>query len=87
MTSVLRIARDFEMKGKKKRGRLKIWKQVEEETEKTCLKKEDALNRAKWRQSANNCGRNGINPAISAKGKCWIKNCTTTTTTQNCVIV
>ena len=39
------------MRGKKKLGRpKKTWrKQVEEETEKIGLKKEDALNRDKWR--------------------------------------
>ena len=49
--SVLRVALDFEMSGKRKRGRpKKTWKkQVEEETEKIGLKKEDALNQAKWR--------------------------------------
>ena len=49
--SVLRVALDLEVSGKKKRGRPnKTWKkQVEEETEKIGLKKEDALNRAKWR--------------------------------------
>ena len=47
--SVLRVALDFEVSGKRKQGRLKkTWKkQVEEETEKICLKKEDTLNRAK----------------------------------------
>ena len=49
--SVLRVALDLEVSGKKKRGRpKKTWKkQVEEETEKIGLKKEDALNQAKWR--------------------------------------
>ena len=37
------------------------------ETEKVDLK-EDALNREKWRRSASNCKRNGVNPAIFAKG-------------------
>ena len=48
---VLRVALDLEVSGKRKRGRQKkTWKkQVEEETEKIGLKKEDALNRAKWR--------------------------------------
>ena len=48
---VLRVALDLEVTGKRKRGRpKKTWKrQVEEETEKTGLKKEDALNRVKWR--------------------------------------
>ena len=43
--SVLRVALDLEVSGKRKRGRpKKTWKkQVEEETEKIGLKKEDAL--------------------------------------------
>ena len=57
------------MTGKRKRGRPKTWKQqVEEETEKSGLK-EDALNR-----SGRNCRRNGVNPAISAKGTIPDKN-------------
>ena len=49
--SVLRVALNLEMSGKRKRGRpKKTWKkQVEEETEKIGLKKEDALRRDKWR--------------------------------------
>ena len=49
--SVLRVALDLEVSDKRKRGRpKKTWKkQVEEETEKIGLKKEDALNRDKWR--------------------------------------
>ena len=49
--SVFRVALDLEVKGKRKRGQLKkTWKkQVEKETEKIGLKKEDALNRDKWR--------------------------------------
>ena len=49
--SVLRVALDLEVSGKGKRGRpKKTWKkQVEEETEKISLKKEDALNRSKWK--------------------------------------
>ena len=48
---VLRVALDFEMNGKRKRGRpKKTWKkQVEEESEKFGLKKEDALRRDNWR--------------------------------------
>ena len=63
--SVLRVALDFEVSGKKKQGQPKK-KQVEEETKKIGLK--DALNQAvRW--ITNNCGRNGVNLAISAKGK------------------
>ena len=49
--SVLRVALNLEVSGKRKRGRpKKTWrKQVEEETEKIDLKKEDALRRDKWR--------------------------------------
>ena len=49
--SVLTVALYLEVSGKRKRGRLKrTWKkQVEEETEKIGLKKEDTLNQAKWR--------------------------------------
>ena len=49
--SVLRVALNLEVSGKRKRGRpRKTWKkQVEEETKKIGLKKEDALRRDKWR--------------------------------------
>ena len=49
--SVLRVALNLEVSGKRKRGRpKKTWKkQVEEETEKIGLKKKDALRRDKWR--------------------------------------
>ena len=49
--SVLRIAVNLKVSGKRKRGQpRKTWKkQVEEETEKIGLKKEDALRRDKWR--------------------------------------
>ena len=49
--NVLRVALDLEVSGKRKRGRpKKAWKkQVKEETEKISLKKEDALNRSKWK--------------------------------------
>ena len=44
--SVLRVALDLEASGKRKQGQLKkTWKkQVEEETERIGVKKEDALN-------------------------------------------
>ena len=47
----LRRALEFEVKGKKKRGRSKkTWKtQVEKESNGVGLEKEDALNRARWR--------------------------------------
>ena len=49
--NVLRVALNLEVSGKRKQGRSnKTWKkQVEEETEKIDLKKEDALRRDKWR--------------------------------------
>ena len=49
--SVLRVALDLEVSGKRKRERpTKTWKkQVEEETEKIGLKKEDTLNQPKWK--------------------------------------
>ena len=48
---VLRKALEFEVKGKRKRGRpKKIWKtQVEKETKSVGLEKEDAMNRVRWR--------------------------------------
>ena len=48
---VLRVALDLEVSSNGKRGQpKKIWKkQVEEKAEKIGLKKEDALNQAKWR--------------------------------------
>ena len=51
MIGLLRVALDLEVSGKKKQGQPKmIWKkQMEEETEKIGLKKEDTLNQAKWR--------------------------------------
>ena len=49
--SVLKVALDLEVSGNRKRARsTKTWKkQVEDETEKIGLKKEDALRRDKWR--------------------------------------
>ena len=49
--NVLRVTLNFEVSGKRKRGRpKKTWKkQVEEETEKIGLKKEDALRQDKWK--------------------------------------
>ena len=51
MGIVLRKASDFELKGKRKRGRLKkTWKtQVEKESKSVGLEKEDAINQARWR--------------------------------------
>ena len=49
--SILRVALNLEVSGKRKQGQpKKTWKkQVEEETEKIGLKKEDALRQDKWR--------------------------------------
>ena len=49
--SVLRVALDLEVNGNRKRERPKtaLKKQVKEETERIGLKKEVALNRAKWK--------------------------------------
>ena len=50
--NVLRVALDLEVSSKRKqRQSKKTWKKQveEEETDKIGLKKEDALNRAKWR--------------------------------------
>ena len=48
---VLRKALEFEVKGKRKRGRSrKTWRsQVKKESKRFGLKKEDAKNRARWR--------------------------------------
>ena len=48
---VLRKALEFEVKGKRKRGRpKKTWKtQVAKESKSVGLEKEDAFNRARWR--------------------------------------
>ena len=59
-------------------------KQVEEETEKIDLNKKDALRQVE-RRSESDCRRNGVNPAISAKGTTpdkKLKKITTTTTTS-----
>ena len=48
---VLRKALEFEVKGKRKRGRpKKIWRtQVEKKSKSVGLEKEDTLNQARWR--------------------------------------
>ena len=69
--SVLRVALDLEVSGKRKRGRpKKTWKkQMEEQTEKIGLKMEDTLNRDKWRDGVQAIAEGmGVNPAISTKG-------------------
>ena len=54
--SILKVVLVLEVSGKRKRGQSKkTWKkQVKEETEKIDLKKEDALNRYKWRDRGSN---------------------------------
>ena len=49
---VLRKALEFEVKGKRRRGRPKRkWKkQVEEDCGRVGVRREDALNRARWRE-------------------------------------
>ena len=69
--SILRVALNLEVSGKRKRGRpKKTWKkQMEEETEKIGF--EDGgcpETRQVEGRSASNCRRNGVNPAIFAKG-------------------
>ena len=81
--SVLTIALNLEVSGKRKRGLpKKTWKkQVEEKTEKIGLKKKNALNRAKWRDGVQAIAEGmGVNPTISAKGTTPDKNRITTIT-------
>ena len=53
---VLRRALDFQVEGKRRRGHPKaMWKsQVEEESRRIGLTKEDALERKKWRRGVKN---------------------------------
>ena len=66
---VLRRALDFEVKGRRKRGRpKKTWrKQVEEESRKVGLRKVDALNRVSWRKGVRDIATE-VNPATSVDG-------------------
>ena len=68
--SVLRVALVGESEDDRKRPGRSKWRRRQE---KIGLKKND-LNRSKWRQSASNCRRNGVNAAISAKGTTPEKN-------------
>ena len=75
--SVLRVALDLEVNGKRKQGRpKKTWKKQVKEKTKTGLKKENTLNQAKWRDRvlAIYCRGNGMNLAISSKGTTPNKN-------------
>ena len=74
--NVLRVAMNIEVSGKRKRGRpKKTWKkQVEEETAKIGLKKDDALRRDKWRDGVRAIAEGMGKAAISAKGTTPNKN-------------
>ena len=69
---VLRRALEFEVDGKRQKGRPKvIWKeQVEREMRKIGLRAEDAQNREKWRGNVKMIGylQCGVNPATSGQG-------------------
>ena len=64
----LRKALEFNVNEPRKRGRpKKTWKrQVEEEIRKVGLRREDAPNRARWRES--DCHRSEVNPATPVFG-------------------
>ena len=70
---VLRKALEFEVWGKRKRGRpkktwKKTWKtQVEKESKSVGLEKKDAMNRARWRVGVIEIAA-GVNPAIHVYG-------------------
>ena len=73
--SVLRVALDFQVSGERKRKRPKTRKkQMEEETEKIGLTKEDAWNRAKWKNVCEQLRKDWGESAISAKGPIPNKN-------------
>ena len=66
---VLRKALEFEVRGKRKRGRPKnSWKtQVERESKSVDLEKKDAMNRARWRVGVREIVV-GVNPATPVYG-------------------
>lgn len=66
---VLRRALDFKVKGRRKRGRPKrTWrKHVEEESRRVGLKKDDALDRDRWRKGVRDIATE-VNPATSVTG-------------------
>ena len=75
--SVLRVALNLEVSGKRKQGQSKkTWKkQMEKEREKVGLKKEDVLRQDKWRDRVQAIAEGmGINLAISAEGTTPDKN-------------
>ena len=72
--SVLRIALNLKVSGKRKRGRPKTQKKEMEERE-DCFEKGGCPESSKAeKRSGSNCRRNGVNPAISAKGTTPDKN-------------
>ena len=70
---VLRKALEFEVRGKRKRGRpkktwRKMWKmQVEKESKSVGLEKNDAMNRVRWRVGVRDIAA-GVNPATPVYG-------------------
>ena len=66
---VLRKALEFEMRGKRKRGRpKKRWKtQVEKESKSVGLEKKDAMNRARWKVGVREIAA-GVNLATPVYG-------------------
>ena len=64
----LRRALEFQVNGARKRGRPKMtWKrQVEEETQKVGLRKEDASNRVRWREGVRAVADFFIFPSLTA---------------------
>ena len=66
---ILRKALEFEVRGKRKRGRpKKTWKtQVEKENTSVRLEKKDAMNQARWRKGVREIAA-GVNPATPVYG-------------------
>jgi len=66
---VLRKALEFEVRGKRMRGRpKKTWKmQMEKESKSVGLEKEDTMNRARWRVGVREIAA-GVNPATHVYG-------------------
>jgi len=67
--SALKVALDFEVLEKRKRGRLKnTWRgKVKDNSKKTDLNEEDTFNRTKWKRSVWTLN-NGVIPATSVDG-------------------
>ena len=66
---ILRKALEFEVRGKRKRGRpKKTWKtQVEKENMSVRLEKKDAMNQVRWRKGVREIAA-GVNPATPVYG-------------------